>query len=393
MKFGLLGERLTHSFSPMIHAGFGDYEYILYEKKPEELDAFFESGGFDGLNVTIPYKTSVIKYCGSLSETAEAIGSVNTIIRLNNGKLHGDNTDFFGFSYLFDKISKYADVTQGKVLILGSGGSSLTVRKVLESKKAKEIVIISRTGTDNYDNIGKHKDALLIVNTTPVGMYPNNGVSPVQDLSIFKNCRAIIDLIYNPAITELMFQAETLDIPTIGGLSMLVAQAKGSAERFLCSRIHDDKIELVADNIKKQTQNIILIGMPGCGKTTTGMKIAKDLSREFADTDDLIVKFAGKSIEDIFSYDGEDIFRKLETEALKTLCKRSSLVIATGGGVVTRPENLNIMRQNGKIIYIKRNLDELPTEGRPLSKKEGTKKIAAERLPLYEKWCDEELVT
>jgi len=391
MKFGLLGERLAHSFSPMIHAGFGDYEYKLYEKKPEELDVFFESGGFDGLNVTIPYKTSVLKYCGSLSETAEAIGSVNTIIRLDNGTLHGDNTDFFGFSYLFDKIIKYADVTQGKVLILGSGGSSLTVRKVLESKKTKEVVVISRTGTDNYENIGNHKDAILIVNTTPVGMYPNNGVSPVKDLSIFKNCCAIIDLIYNPAITELMFQAKMLDIPTTGGLVMLVAQAKGSAERFLRSHIHDDKVEIVAKDIEQLTRNIILIGMPGCGKTTTGIKIAKELSREFTDTDDLIIKTAGKSIEDIITQNGEEAFRKLETEALKELCKRSSLVIATGGGVVTRPENLNIMKQNGKIVYIKRNLDELPTEGRPLSKKEGIKKIAAKRLPLYEKWCDEEL--
>jgi len=386
MRFGLLGGQLTHSFSPMIHSMLGKYEYNLYEKKPDELDLFFQAGKFDGLNVTIPYKKDVIKYCKSLSETAQSIGSVNTIIRLEDGTLYGDNTDFFGFSYLLDKVN--IDITSGKTIILGSGGSSLTVQEVLKSKNAKEIVVISRKGKDNYKNINKHKDAILIVNTTPVGMYPNNGDSPVKDLKIFKNCQAVIDLIYNPSITGLMFQAEKLEIPTVNGLDMLVAQAKRSSEHFLGSKLPDTAIEEIAAKIDRKTKNIILIGMPGCGKTTTGAALAEKMNRKFIDTDDIIKKTTGKQVPVIIKKDGEKAFRRLETEALNEVCKQSNLVIATGGGAVTRPENLNIMRQNGRIVYLKRDIKELATKDRPLSESKGIEKLAAERLPLYEKWCD-----
>ena len=384
-RFGLLGERLAHSFSPFIHAELADYEYRLYEKKPDELEEFFRRGDFDGLNVTIPYKQDVMKYCSSLSETAEIIGSVNTITRLPDGSFHGGNTDFFGFSYLLKKAG--VNPRGGKTIILGSGGSSLTVRAVLHDMQAQE-VIISRTGINNYENIYRHYDAETIVNTTPAGMYQNNGISPVNDLGMFRNCRAVVDLIYNPARTELLMQAEGLGIPCANGLAMLVAQAKKSAEYFKNAAVDDEIIDIIISKITQKTQNIILIGMPGCGKTSVGLALAEKTGREFADTDELIVNTCGKSIPAVFAEDGEEAFRRMESEALKTLCKRSGLIIATGGGIVTRPENKKIIRQNGTIFYLDRDISELPVSGRPVSERDGVHALAAARFPLYEQWSD-----
>jgi shikimate dehydrogenase len=385
-RFGLLGERLTHSFSPFIHEELGNYEYRLYEKKPAELDDFFRHGGFDGLNVTIPYKQTVIPYCGSLSETARIIGSVNTITRLADGTFHGDNTDFFGFKYLLDKAG--ANPSDGKTIILGSGGSALTVQAVLKDMKAGEVVVISRSGLNNYENIYKHYDAKIIINTTPVGMYPNNGISPISDLGLFKNCCTVIDLIYNPARTELLLQAQERGISFENGLAMLVAQAIKSAEYFTNTVINDEIINTFISKIIRKTRNIVLIGMPGCGKTSIGQALAKKTGREFTDTDEWIVRTSGKSIPAIFEEDGEEVFRRLESEALKTLCKRSGLIIATGGGIVTRAENKNVVRQNGTVIYLDRDISELPISGRPVSAREGTNALAAVRLPLYERWSE-----
>jgi len=385
-RFGLLGEHLIHSYSPLIHAELGNYEYKLYEKNPNELEAFLTSGDFDGLNVTIPYKKTVIPFCGKLSETASIIGSVNTITRLADGSLYGDNTDYFGFSFLLRKTG--VDPATGKVIILGSGGSSLTVQAVLHDMNAKEIVIVSRGGADNYENILKHSDAIMIINTTPVGMYPNNGVSPLADLGMFKNCKAVIDLIYNPLRTELLLQAEEYGILGMGGLTMLVAQAKNAAEQFMRVSISDEQIETITSKISRLTRNIILIGMPGCGKTSIGTALAQKMNREFLDTDEWIVKTAGKSIPTIFAEDGEDVFRKLENETLQLLCKRSGLIISTGGGIVKRHENRNIIRQNGIVIFLERDISELQTSGRPLSEKEGVAALAKVRLPLYAQWCD-----
>ena len=385
-RFGLLGERLAHSFSPFIHAELGGYEYNLYEKKPQELQDFFMRGNFDGLNVTIPYKKTVIPFCKSLSETARIIGSVNTITRLDDGSFYGDNTDFYGFAYLLKKAG--ANVTAGKTIILGSGGSSLTVRAVLESMNAKEIIVISRGGCDNYENIQKHRDATIIINTTPVGMYPDNEHSPIADLGIFQNCRTVIDLVYNPARTELLLQAEELGISGEGGLAMLAAQAKKAGEHFTRKSIPDEKIEEVIIKIARATQNIVLIGMPGCGKTSIGMALAQKMGREFADTDEEIVKTAGKPIPDIFAQDGEDKFRKMENDVLSALCKRSGLVIATGGGIVKQPRNRRVIRQNGVIVFLDRNIAELPVSGRPLSAQEGVIALAAARLPLYVQWAE-----
>ena len=384
--FGLLGRKLSHSFSPMIHAELGNCGYGLFEKEPDELEEFLTQGDFKGLNVTIPYKKAVIPFCAELSDTARDIGSVNTITRLGDGSLYGDNTDYYGFSYLLKKTG--ADPSAGKTVVLGSGGSSLTVQAVLRDCNAGDVVVVSRTGADNYGNIGKHSDAVLIVNTTPVGMYPDTGVSPIGDLSVFKYCRTAIDIIYNPSRTRLLLQAEDMGIRTANGLLMLVAQAKKSAELFARASIPDGRIEDIAQKIACMTQNIILIGMPGCGKSSIGAELADRMEREFADTDDLVVKAAGKSIPEIFSDNGEDAFRDLEQEALTEICKRSGVVVSTGGGIIKRKENLDTIRQNGVVIFLDRDIADLPTSGRPLSQSEGVAELAKARLPVYLQWAD-----
>jgi len=390
-RFGLLGEKLSHSFSPQIHAELGDYEYRLFEKKPEEIEGFLRSGDFDGLNVTIPYKKTVIPFCADLSETARLTGSVNTIVRGIDGALSGHNTDFFGVSYLMSKAKM--NPADGKTLVLGSGGSSLTVQAVLKSQNSPEVIVISRTGENNYENLEKHRDAKWIINTTPVGMYPNSGVSPIPDLKIFNECQGIIDLIYNPARTELLAQAQDAGIPAFNGLIMLVAQAKKAAEYFTDTVIADKEIERINSKIARQSLNIVLIGMPGCGKTSVGTVLAKKMKREFIDTDKLITQAAGRPIPEIFADNsggtsGEEKFRALETNVLRDVCKQSGKVIATGGGVVTREENRHIIRQNGIVVYRERDISLLSVKGRPVSQRDGIEALAASRLPLYRSWSD-----
>lgn len=383
--FGLLGAHLSHSFSPLIHSMLGNYEYSLFEKAPEDLEAFLKHGDFSGLNVTIPYKKTVIPYCAALSDRAKRIGSVNTLLREADGSLFADNTDYDGFLYLTKKLN--INITGKKALILGSGGSSLAVRTVLEDLKAGEINIVSRTGENNYHNLHRHRDAALIVNTTPVGMYPNNGAAALE-LSGFPICEAVIDIIYNPSRTTLLLDAEDMNIPCVNGLPMLVAQAKRAAEIFTGTVIEDSVIDGITGQIERRTKNIILLGMPGSGKSTTSQELARLTGREFIDTDEQIIKKAGKSIPEIFSDSGEDAFRQIETEVLREASKKSGCVIATGGGIVKRPENLRLIRQNGFCVFLDRDIASLPTDGRPLSRQTGVKALAKERLPLYNSWCD-----
>jgi shikimate dehydrogenase len=390
-RFGLLGEKLSHSFSPQIHAELGDYEYLLYEKKTEEIENFLLNGEFDGINVTIPYKKTVIPFCAELSDTARLTGSVNTIIRGKDGVLSGHNTDFFGVSYLMSKAKM--NPAEGKTLVLGSGGSSVTVQAALKSRNSREVVVISRTGVNNYKNLEKHSDAKWIINTTPVGMYPNNGVSPIPDLKIFNECKCIIDLIYNPARTELLAQAQDAGIPVFNGLAMLTAQAKKAAEYFTDTDIANEEIERINSIIARQSLNIVMIGMPGCGKTSVGNALAKKMGREFIDTDKLITQAAGRTIPEIFADNsvgttGEEKFRTLETSILRDVCKQSGKVIATGGGVVTREENRHIIRQNGIVIFRERDISLLSVKGRPVSQRDGIEALAAARLPLYRSWSD-----
>lgn len=383
-RFGLLGRKLTHSYSPQIHEALCNYEYKLYEKEPEEVKAFLLDNNLDGLNVTIPYKKNAFEACDELSETAQKLQNVNTIIRMNDGHLYGHNTDYFGFSYMLQKSG--IPIKSKKVLVLGSGGASLTVQVVLKDLGA-QVVVISRSGDNNYENLERHADADVIVNTTPVGMYPNNGNAPL-DLKLFPKLIGVLDLIYNPAKTALLIQAEELAIPCINGLSMLVAQAKESAELFIGRKITDTEIERVLAEMKFKMQNLILIGMPGCGKTTIGKLLAQKTGRAFFDSDTLVEENTGCTIPDIFNESGEVVFRQHETDALKHLCKQSGIVIATGGGCVTQERNWSVLRQNSTVIWLKRDLNALATNGRPLSKDGKLDEMYQIRKPLYEHFAD-----
>jgi len=391
--FGLLGEKLGHSYSPVIHERLGGYEYPLYEISPCDLDAFMTEKKFDGVNVTIPYKQAVMRYCASLSAEANSIGSVNTIIKDKDGLLHGYNTDCHGFRVMLQRGN--IDPEGKKILVLGGGGSSKTVIYVLSELGAREIITISRKGENNYTNISRHYDVQIIVNTTPVGMYPGNGESPVH-LDEFKQLEGAADLIYNPMRTKLLLDAERLGIPRVNGLAMLVCQAEAASRLFLGMDFsgNDGEAERsqltdkIINAVISRTRNIALIGMPGCGKSTIGKQLAKTLNRPLADIDELIASCAEKNIPRIFAEDGEETFRGIETRVLGEQAARSGIVIATGGGIVTRPENFNLLRQNSLIIYLKRGLNELTVSGRPLSGSVGIETLAKQRLPLYESWSD-----
>ena len=385
MKCGLLGEKLGHSYSPQIHAELADYEYKLYEKAPDEVEDFVRRGDWHGLNVTIPYKKTVIPFCDELSETARAIGSVNTLLKRPDGTIFGDNTDAFGFETLLTQTLK-ADISGWKALVLGTGGASVTVCAMLR-KRGAQVIPISRSGKDNYTNLEWHRDAKLLVNTTPVGMYPKNGASLV-DLGVFPKLEAVLDVVYNPARTALLLQAEKRGIPCAGGLTMLVAQAKRSAEIFLAHALPDGEIARITRQLARQMQNVILIGMPGSGKSTVGRLLAEKLGRPLLEADKELEKAAGMSIPVIFANEGEAGFRKRETRILSDLGKQSGTVISTGGGCVTREENYPLLHQNGVIVWIRRDLNCLAREGRPLSLNADLSAMYTVRAPLYERFAD-----
>ncbi len=383
-KCGLLGRKLEHSYSPQIHSFLGEYPYCLFEREPDDLGDFLKNGDFTGINVTIPYKKAVIPYLEELSPVASKLGAVNTILRRADGSLFGHNTDYYGFSSLLKRSG--LDVQGKKVLILGSGGASNTVTAVLEEAGAK-CTVISRSGTNNYSNLHLHADSAVIVNTTPVGMYPNTGVSPVA-LTDFPMLEGVLDVVYNPARTQLLMDAERLGIPCQNGLWMLIAQAKEAAEYFTGTAISEAVIERIYDTLSREMQNIVLIGMPGCGKSTVAACLAQMLGRTAVDSDARITELAGKSIPEIFAQDGEETFRRFETHALEELGKQSGLVIATGGGCVTREQNYPLLHQNSKIFWLQRSLDALSSEGRPLSQATPAEQMYAVRKPLYEAFAD-----
>ena len=384
MKCGLLGRTLGHSYSPQIHAMLGDYAYTLFEKEPEEVSDFLKNGDFSGINVTIPYKQAVIPYLDDLSDAARRIGAVNTILRRPDGSLWGHNTDYYGFSAMVQRTG--LSLEGKKVLVLGSGGASRTVVCVLEGLGANPVVI-SRTGEDNYQNLSRHADAAVIVNTTPVGMYPNTGISPVE-LDGFSHLEGVLDLIYNPARTQLLLDAERRGIPAQNGLWMLVAQAKEAAEVFTGAPIAHSAIARIHHTLSRQMQNLVLIGMPGCGKSTIGPLLAQATGRSFVDADETIAALAEKTIPEIFAQDGEDAFRRLETQVLADLGKRSGLVIATGGGCVTRADNYPLLHQNGILLRLERELSLLPTDGRPVSQSRSLSQLYEVRDPLYRAFAD-----
>ncbi|MBQ7595923.1 MAG: shikimate kinase [Clostridia bacterium] len=317
--YGLLGRRLSHSISPQIHTLLCGYDYELIEKEPEELDGFFESKNFKGINVTIPYKKDVIKYCAELSATAKKIGSVNTIVKRADGSLFGDNTDYFGFKFMFEESG--AEIKNKTALVLGTGGASLTVKAVLEDMGAANIVSVSRSGKINYKNVYDFSSADVIINTTPVGMYPNNG-ERLLEIDKFGNLSGVFDLIYNPSLTPLLYDAQQLGVPYCSGLKMLVAQAWLAAEKFTGKKLDESETERVIGVLEKERRNIVLIGMPGSGKSTVSALLGKKLLKEVIDTDSLIEQKDGRTIPEIFARSGEDFFRNIESEVVAEAGKK-----------------------------------------------------------------------
>ncbi len=388
-KFYLIGEHLSHSFSPQIHAMLGNPDYTLKELAPDKVGEFVKHGDYVGMNVTIPYKQVVIPFLDALTPAAEKLGAVNTVTHRTDGTLLGDNTDYFGFSYA---LSSAGIALCGKrILILGSGGASKTAVAVARDADAAEVVIVSRTGEVNYQNVyDLHGDAEVIINCTPVGMYPKSGTSPV-DLTQFPHLCGVADMIYNPARTAFLAQAEQLGLPRTNGLSMLVAQAAAGHERFTGAPVDTAQIERIVRTFAAESANIVLIGMPGCGKSTIGASLAALTGKKFVDTDALIVQKAGKSIPEIFADDGENAFRAIEHQVICEVGAAHGQIIATGGGVVTREENLYPLRQNATVVWLQRPLQDLPCDGRPLSQANKLADMYRIREPLYRAFADVEI--
>ena len=387
MEYGLLGERLGHSFSPQIHRDLAGYDYQLLPTPPEAVEDLFARRAFQGLNVTIPYKRMVMPLCDEIDPRAAAIGAVNTVVN-RNGRLTGYNTDIDGFLYMARRAG--VDMAGKKVVILGSGGTSRTARAAAGELGAREIVTVSRHGEDNYQNLSRHADAQVLVNTTPVGMYPNWGQSPVS-LESFPALEGVLDVVYNPLRTALLLQAEERGLPCSCGLPMLVAQAKRAAELFTGQNIDDSRAEAVLHGLRGQLTNIVLIGMPGCGKTTVGRALAGKLGRTFVDLDEEIVRRAGMPIPEIFAREGEAGFRERESALVREFGERTGLVVSTGGGVVTRRENYIPLKQNGLLLHLRRDPAALPTDGRPLSQATAPEELWRRRAPLYAAFADGEI--
>lgn len=385
MEYGCIGKKLTHSFSKIIHNRLADYDYELCEIPEDSLADFMTKADFKAINVTIPYKQAVIPFLYSISDTAKKIGAVNTVVN-KNGKLYGYNTDFSGMRALI--IRQGVSLKGKKVLILGSGGTSKTAAAVAENLGADEVYRVSRSGSDGaitYDEAYlKHSDAQAIINTTPCGMYPNIGVSAI-DTERFKSLSSVTDAVYNPLSSALVVSAREKGINAVGGLYMLVAQAAFAAEKFIDISVTAEKTEEIYRDILREKKNIVLIGMPGCGKTTIGKLIADELDKEFVDTDSEIIKQINMPISDYFGKYGEESFRKIESEVIKRISAEQSSVIATGGGAVLNPDNIRLLKENGTVVFIDRPLEKLvTTSDRPLSSnREMLMKRYNERYQIY----------
>ena len=384
-KCGLIGKKLGHSFSPLIHSNLANYSYSLFEMEESELESFIRNVDFCGVNVTIPYKVEVTKYLDFISPEAEKIGCVNTVIK-RDGKTYGFNTDYFGLKYLIEKNG--IEINGANVLILGTGGSSLTAHAVCSHMSARSINFVSRSGDINYENVyALCPETNVIINTSPAGMYPKNDECHIV-LDKFENLSGVVDIIFNPSKTKLLMQAEALGIKHANGLPMLVAQAKATCEIFTDEKTSDSEIDRITKIIEDNTKNIVLVGMPGCGKSHIGRLIAEALGRELIDTDEEIIKDAGMPIPEIFAKYGEEVFRQYEHNVIVRVGKLSGKVISTGGGVVTRDNNYAPLHQNSKIFFIERDISSLPTNGRPLSQTNSLIAMYEKRLPMYNRFAD-----
>ena len=392
MRYGCLGEKLKHSFSKEIHSKLADYEYELIEVARDKLDTFMKARDFAGINVTIPYKEAVIPYLDFVDEAALRIGAVNTVVN-KDGKLYGYNTDFYGMSKLMEKI---APKSFDKVVILGSGGTAKTAFAVAQSLGAKEIYKVSRKGKDGavtYEELyEKHTDATVIINTTPVGMYPDIFSCPV-DIARFTKLSGVLDAVYNPLCTPLVIAAKKRGISAEGGLYMLVAQAVRASEIFTDTTYSGNALRSVFWQMQKMKENIVLTGMPGAGKTTVGRLLSDMTGRELVDTDELIAELEGESISEIFQSRGEKGFRDAETKAIRQASALTGVIIATGGGAILREENVDALRENGRVYFIDRPLDRiLPTDDRPLSStRETLIQRYNERYYIYCTTCDKHI--
>ena len=385
MEYGLIGETLGHSYSPQIHRVFGDYDYRLYPMPPAEMERMLKTRAFKGLNVTIPYKQAVLPFCDTVSGVVREVGSANTLV-IRDGKLIAENTDLPGLLFMLKRGG--ISLAGRKVLILGSGGTSLTAQAACRAEKAGEIVVVSRNGPVTYDDLyARHTDADVLINATPVGMYPRNLRAPA-DLARFPRLKGVADVIYNPALTALMQDAAERGIPCIGGLWMLVAQAWHAASLFLGRSIPVELLEEAYRSVRRQALNLVLIGMPGSGKSTLGRLAAKKLGKRFVDLDEEIEKRYGP-IPRLFETRGENAFRALESEIAAEFGKESGLVIAAGGGAVLLKENVRSLRQNGLMAWIKRPAEALATEGRPLSSGlDALRRMEEKRTPIYRACAD-----
>lgn len=387
-KYGLLGKKLGHSYSKIIHEKIGYYDYQYFEKNQEDLDNFFEKKDFKGINVTIPYKEKVIKYLDFVSNKAKKIGAVNTIVN-KNGKLYGYNTDYYGFLYNLKKNK--IDVKDKKCLILGKGASSNTVKEVLKDLDANEIIFLSRRFKPYFKDEKNYRDFEIIINTTPVGMYPNNGdFLDHINLDNFEKLEGVLDLIYNPNMTRILIEAKLKNIKYACGIDMLIAQAIKASELFLDKNFDPSLISGVRNSLLKNQINIALIGMPGSGKTSLGQILSKNMNRKFFDIDEEFVKKYG-NIEDFFNIYGEGEFRKKESQIIKEISKSNSLIISCGGGVVEKDINYYYLKENSLIVNVKRDLEKLEIGGRPVSKKYDLDFLYEKRKDLYDKFKDFEV--
>jgi shikimate dehydrogenase len=383
--YGLIGRTLKHSHSVPIHKALGTGSYRLIELEPEALASFLQRGDLGGLNVTIPYKRDVMTYCSSLDETARAIGSVNTLVRQDGGTLKGFNTDAYGLRY----TAKRAGISFAghKVVVFGSGGASLTAQYVAKQSGASSVVVVSRSGPDNYENLSRHADADILVNATPVGMYPHTGTMPA-DPAAFPDCKGVLEVVYNPRRTAFILRAEALGVPCSDGLPMLVAQAKAAEELFFNRKIPDSEIERILKKLYRDIQNIVLIGMPGSGKSTVGSILSRITDRTAVDLDAKIEKAAGCTIPEIFAASGEETFRRMEREQAQKWGMQSGNILITGGGIVKDEHNYASLKQNGRIYQVERDIRLLARAGRPLSENADLAEMYRQRQPLYEHFRD-----
>lgn len=388
-RYGCIGKKLTHSFSKEIHAKLADYEYELIELNEDKIESFFREKNFSAINVTIPYKQTVIPYLDSLSDVAKRIGAVNTIVN-KNGKLHGYNTDYYGMKALVEKIG--IDIKGKKVLVLGTGGTSKTARVLAEDMGASDVITVSRKKSENYvtyeEAVNNHSDADVIINTTPSGMYPDCDSVPI-DISAFGKLEGIVDAVYNPLRTNLVLNAEAKGIKAEGGLYMLVMQAVVAVEKFLDTEIPKTVADNVYASVFASKENIVLTGMPGSGKSTVGKLLTLD-GFTFADTDEEIEKRCGCTIKELIENKGEKYFRDIETQVIKDVSSEGCQIISTGGGAVLREENIRSLKRNGKLFFINADFGRLlPTDSRPLSDTADKLKILYdERIDIYKNTAD-----